>query len=113
MSRNLIEVTAALARASNKPTLARSLLDACEGDEAIALERPEDHQGDERTHMFKVGYSIQQVREVLAVLDSADLQGGRVPPVRRLVGFRAAWLEYTDWLTAQESQKRDTHRRRA
>lgn len=102
MSRNLIEVTAALARASDNSALSQGLLNACEGNEAVALERPVDHQGDERTHMFKVDYSIEQAREVLAVLDSAELQGGGEPHVRRLVGFRAAWLEYCEWLRAEE-----------
>lgn len=100
MSRNLIEVTAALARAADEEALALRLLSACV-DEAVALERPADHQGDERVDMFRVGYSIQQVRKVLAVLDWAELQSGREPPVHRLVGFRAAWLEYGDWLRAE------------
>ena len=95
MSRNLIEVTAALAREFDKATLSERLLGACEGDGAARLERPSDHQGDRRTHMFKVGYSREQVDEILALLDSAQRQTGQV---RRLVAFRAAWLEYRDWL---------------
>lgn len=99
MSRNLIEVTAALARDSDKAALSQLLLGACEGDGAAWLERPPDHHGDERTHMLKVGYSREQVDEVLALLDSAECQAGQV---RRLVAFRAAWLEYWDWLKAQK-----------
>lgn len=103
MSRNLLEVTAALALEAGKPKLSQGLLSACNGGEAAALERPTDHRGDERSHMFKVEFSVDQVREVLLAFDRAEDESGKTSCVRRLVGLRAAWLEYGDWLKQRDS----------
>ncbi len=102
MSRHLLQVTARLALEAAKPALCKDLLNACDGDEAVALERPPDHRGDERSHMFKVEFSVDQVGEVLFALDNAGHQIGQASSGHRLVGPRAAWLEYRDWLAQQE-----------
>ena len=96
MSRNLIEATAELADELGERALCLSLRASIEG--AAGLERPADHRGDERSHMFEVHFSGTQVDQVLQVLEEAQRKAAGRSLAGSLVGIRAAWLEYQQWL---------------
>ena len=96
MSRNLIETTAELVDDLGERALCLSLRASIEA--AAGLERPADHRGDARSHMFEVLFSGNQVDRVLQVLEEAQRTAVSRSLAGSLVGIRAAWLEYRQWL---------------
>ena len=96
MSRNLIETTAELVDDLGERALCLSLRASIEG--AAGLERPADHRGDDRSHMFEVLFSGNQVDRVLQVLEEAQRKAAGGSITSSLAGIHAAWLEYQQWL---------------
>ena len=96
MSRNLIERTSEFAQQSGEQALSLILLESLQ--DTHELQRPADHRGDQRSHMFEVFFSSSQVDQVLQMLTALDRGEAKHERGRKLTGIRAAWVEYQQWM---------------
>jgi hypothetical protein len=77
-------------------------------EQALAGEpvpKPPDHRGGVFTDMFELQLSLADVREIVAVVATAD-ESGRTSSATRergIGGFHAAWQEYADHLGSLEA----------
>lgn len=96
MSRNLLETTSELAHEADEQALSSMLRESLQ--DTHELQRPADHRGDARSHMFRVFFTSSQVEQVLQLLNALDQTEGTHDPGYKLTGIRAAWVEYQQWL---------------